>query len=282
MTQAHQVNQEMREYWTGEGVHDWQQSGDRWETLWAPFGQAMLDAAAIRPGERVLDVGCGAGTTTIAAAEQVAPDGAVVGLDISGPMLAQARQRASGRDTITWLEADAQVYPFEPDSYDVIISRFAVMLFDDPAAGFANLHRALRPGGRLAFVCWQEPAKTEWIAVAVGAAMPLVGRPPDLGGPGAPGPFALADAQRTRNLVAAGGFRDVTMDGITRLQCLGADLDEAVGFVLALPESRELFAAASEDIRAAARTALREAFTPYAGPSGVVTDGSAWLVTAYR
>jgi hypothetical protein len=112
--------------------------------------------------------------------------------------------------------------------------------------------------------------------------MPLVGRPPDLGGPGAPGPFALADAQRTRNLVAAGGFRDVTMDGITRPQCLGADLDEAVGFVLALPESRELFAAASEDIWAAARTALREAFTPYAGPGGVVTDGSAWLVTAYR
>jgi SAM-dependent methyltransferase len=155
------------------------------------------------------------------------------------------------------------------------------MLFDDPAAGFANLHRALRPGGRLAFVCWQEPAKTEWIAVAVGAAMPLVG-PPDLGEPGAPGPFAFADGQRTRDLVAAGGFREVSVDGVTRPQCIGADLEEAVEFVMALPESRELFACALEDTRAAARTALREAFTPYAGPSGVVMDGTAWLVTAHR
>lgn len=280
MTRTSEVNREQREYWAGEGVQEWQRCGDWWEVMFAPFGRAMLDAAALQPGERVLDVGCGTGATTREAAGQVAPDGSATGVDISPQLLATARQRTAGVDNVGWLEADAQVHPFTPGSYHVVISRFAAMLFDDPAAAFANLHRALRPGGRLVFVCWQAPTDCEWIAVSMAAAVPLVGRPPDLGEPGAPGPFAFADGERLRGLVAAGGFGDVSLETITRPQRLGADVDEAASAVLALPETAAMLAGTPEGTRDAVASALREAFTPYAGPQGVVMDSSAWLVSA--
>jgi SAM-dependent methyltransferase len=175
--------------------------GDRWEAMMAPYGQAMLEAAALRPGERVLDVGCGHGYSTFAAAEQVAPGGTVLGVDISPEMLAPAHPRAAAMGNLALLVADAQVHPFPPGSFDAVISRFGTMFFEDPHAAFSNLHTALRPGGRTVFVCWQDPLKSEWLAVSFGVAIPLVGKPPELSPPGAPGPFAFADGNRLRQLI---------------------------------------------------------------------------------
>jgi SAM-dependent methyltransferase len=187
----------------------------------------MLDAAALRPGERVLDVGCGHGTSTIAAAERVAPGGRVVGVDISAAMLEPARQAAAEVDGVEFLEADAQVHPFPVGSFDSVISQFGTMFFADPGAALGNLRRALRPAGRLAFVCWQEPLRTGWIAVSMGVAVPLLGRPPDLGDPGAPGPYAFADGNRLRHLVTGAGFESVTLEPVTRPQPVGDDVDDA-------------------------------------------------------
>lgn len=154
------------------------------------------------------------------------------------------------------------------------------MLFDDPAATFANLHRALRRAGRIAFVCWQDPTKVEWITVALAAAIPVVGRPPVLGEPGAPGPFAFADGERVRRLVAAGGFSDVTVEPVIRPQRLGFDPAEAAAAVMRLQETRDMLDGTPEGTEQQASAALVEAFAPYAGPSGVVFDASAWLVSA--
>lgn len=282
MSQAAEMNLAEREFWAAEGPQQYAEHGARWETMMAPFGAAMFDAVALEPGEHVLDVGCGWGATTVDAAECVAPTGRVVGVDFSAPMLETARQRTSGLNNVTLLEADAQVHQFEPESFDAVISRFAAMLFDDPPAAFANLHRAVKPGGRLAFVCWQGPLNTEWVAVALSAAARLTGRQPDLGEPGAPGPFAFADRDRARSLVEAGGFAEVTLESITRPQRIAKDTDDAAEFVLTLPESKQLLDGAPQQVRAALADALREAFTPYAGPHGVITDASAWLVTARR
>ena len=193
------------EYWNDEGPKLYQQNTDRFEAMAAPFGQAMFEAVRLQPGERVLDAGCGYATTTIEAAELVSPSGRVVGVDISAAMLAVGRQRiaAAPVDNVELLEADAQVYAFEAASFDAIISRFGTMFFDDTEAALGNLARALRPGGRLAFACWQGPLQTEWVAVALGAAVKHVGRAPELGPADAPGPWAFADGDRITRLMQA-------------------------------------------------------------------------------
>jgi SAM-dependent methyltransferase len=279
-----EVNRTQREYWATAGPRQYREYGDTNEALFAPFGAAMLDAARLQPGERLLDVGCGHGTSTLEAAERVAPEGRVVGVDISAAMLEPAHQRAAaaGLDNVEFLQADAQVHRFEPASFDVVISRFGAMFFADPDDAFANLARALRPGGRLVFVCWQDPLKSEWVAVALGAVVATLGRPPDLGPPGAPGSFALADGDRVVRLLTGGGFQGVTLETITRPVRVGRDIEHAVGFVLSLPQSQELFADAPQRVIDEAHTALRRGFAPYAGPHGVVMDSTAWLVSAHR
>jgi SAM-dependent methyltransferase len=260
----------------------WIREAARWDGTSGRFGDAMLEAANLEPGQRVLDVGCGAGSTTVEAGRRVAPGGAAVGIDISGPALALARERAvaAGLDNVDFIEADAQAHPFEPGAFDAVVSRFGTMFFGDPVAAFANLRRALRRGGRLAVVAWQGPFESEWTAVAVKVAIAHFGRPPDLGAPGGPGPFAFADGDRFRSVVTEGGFRDVTLEAITRPMLMGSDVEDVVGMVAATPQSKGLFAGQPEVKVEAAIAGLRDAFASYAHPEGVVMNGTAWLLTA--
>jgi SAM-dependent methyltransferase len=278
------INRAQRDYWETDGPRQYQQFGDTNEALIGPFGQAMLDAAQLRPGERVLDVGCGFGTSTLEAVARVAPSGRVVGVDISAAMLQPARQRiaSAGVDNVEFLQADAQAYAFETGSFDVVISRFGMMFFEDPQAAFANLSRAVRAGGRLVFVCPQDPLQSQWVVVAFRAAVAALGRAPDFGDPGAPGPFALADGDRLNQLLAGAGLRNVRLETITRPVRLGRNVGDAANFILSLPESKQLCAGAPPDSVDAAATALRAGFAPYARQQGVVMDATAWLVTAHR
>jgi SAM-dependent methyltransferase len=256
---------------------------ERLEAINGPFGELMLAAAGLQPGQRVLDVGCGQGTTTLRAAQAVAPGGAAVGVDISAPLVALARQRASaaGIGNAEFVQADAQTHPFQERGFDAVISRFGTMFFQDADAAFANLGRAVRPGGRLALVCPHDPSRTEWVAVAFAAAAPHVGIP-DLGPPGAPGPFAFADGDRLRRVLEAGGFRDVALQAVTRPVRMGDDAEDVTAFIASLPEARQLFAGKPQAKVAAAIDALREGLAPYQGTGGVVMDETAWLATARR
>lgn len=269
--------------WAEEEGSHWVAESDRYDAMARPFGDAMLDAAQLRQGERVLDVGCGNGATTLEAGRRVRPGGTAVGVDLSPPMLGLARQRAAaaGLDDVEFLRADAQVHNFGEGAFDVVVSRSGLMFFDDPDAAFANLARALRPGGRMAFVAWQGLERSQWILVAGMAAAPHVGIPEGVG-PNEPGPFGLADPDRTRRILQGAGFVDVTLDEIVRPMRIGSDVDDAVGFLRSIPVVVDLFASATPDQQAAAEDAVRAALAAHMGPDGVVMeDNAAWLVTAH-
>jgi SAM-dependent methyltransferase len=272
-----------RQRWPQEATDLYLREADRLEAINGPFGVAMLTAARLLPGESVLDVGCGHGTTTIEAARRAAPGGAAVGVDISAPLVDAARTRAdaAGVRNIEFVQADAERHRFDEAAFDLVVSRFGIMFFEDPGAAFANLGRAVRPGGRLVVVCPNDPLQSEWVAVAFGAAAPHVGLP-DVGPPGAPGPFAFVDGNRLEQAIEAGGFHDITLEAITRPVRIGDDVADVTAFITSLPEAQQVFEGKPAKNVAAAVDALRAGFAPYARPDGVVVNDSAWLASARR
>src|ERR1700756_4250810 len=155
MDVAHQANADQIAYWNGPNGQRWTDRQASQDVLLAPVSQLLIDRIGPKAGDRIVDIGCGCGATSIALAERVAPDGFVLGVDISAPMLARARQLAPKELPVDFALADATVYPFDPGSFDLLVSRFGVMFFAEPALSFAHLRKELRPSGPLAFACWR-------------------------------------------------------------------------------------------------------------------------------
>jgi SAM-dependent methyltransferase len=277
------TNADQADYWNGRGGQHWVAEHDRYDSINGGFSDAVIGALAPQPGEHILDVGCGNGALGLAIAPLVSPGGSVTGLDLSRPMLEVAARRAAdaGIDNATFERGDAQIHSLPPERFDGVVSRFGVMFFDDPDAAFANLARALRPGGRLAFVCWQDLLANEWLMVPAGAALAHVPMP-DLGPPGRPGPFSLADPDRVRSLLAGAGFAEVDVEEARRPMPMGSSVDDTLEFMRATDFSDVLLADVADDVASAAWDAIRGALEPYAGRDGVVLSGAAWLVTAIR
>jgi SAM-dependent methyltransferase len=273
------VNVEMAAAWDGaEGEH-WAAQADRYEATGPRYGEALLRAAAVRPADTILDIGCGTGRSTIGLA-RMAPSGSVLGVDLSAKMLAHARSVAAreGLRNVTFEQADAQVHSFPERTFDVAVSSFGAMFFADPVAAFANIGRSLVPGGRLAVMAWREFADNEWImairdALAVGRAFPMPAA-------GAPGPFGLADRDHTNGILTAAGFEDIGFEKVEEPIYLGADADDAFSFVSTLGMTRGLTHDLDDAGRAAALEALHTSLREHETSDGVLFRGSAWLVTA--
>ncbi|MCT2587723.1 class I SAM-dependent methyltransferase [Actinophytocola gossypii] len=251
----------------------WAEHDERYDALLAPMTRHLLAAAAIRPGERVVDVGCGCGNTTRLAG-RAAPDGSALGVDKSPTMLAKAalRTEESGPANVRFVQADAQTHPFEPA--DVVLSQFGVMFFDDPVAAFANLRRA---GGRLVFLCWQAMERNESRLVKRAALSPHVRVPPDQPGVG---PASLADPDRIRGILTEAGYTGVELTDVREPLLVGPTADAACDFELGAPALAAAFAEAGPDAAARARDALRAAYADRETPDGVFLGYAAWLVTA--
>jgi SAM-dependent methyltransferase len=276
------VNAEQEQYWTETAGPKWVRYEALLDRQLGPLGVAVMDRTGIAAGERVVDVGCGCGDTSVTLGRRVGPQGAVLGVDISPPMLERARQRAADQPHVRFANADAQTHPFERGAFDVLFSRFGVMFFADPPAAFANLRTALRPGGRLAFACWQSLPQNQWIAVPLMAAAQHITLPAPPA-PGAPGPFAFADADHVRGILASAGFSEIACEPDERTLVVGGggSLDDAVDFLLdgigpASAALREAGPAARPKVAAA----VREALAPHATGEGVRMASAAWIVTA--
>ncbi|ETX29184.1 class I SAM-dependent methyltransferase [Roseivivax isoporae] len=205
-------NAAQAEAWGGDMGRRWAARTADLEAQMAGVLDVLLDRAALAPGERVLDIGCGAGGSTRAAARAVGPSGSALGLDISAPLLALARERAP--DNARFVQADAQVHGFDGPPFDAALSRFGVMFFDDPVAAFANIRSALAPGGRLVMACWAGPEGNPWFTDPRDAAVARLGPVPQ-GDPDAAGPMAFRDPSRVLPILAAAGFADAGVETVT-------------------------------------------------------------------
>jgi SAM-dependent methyltransferase len=225
---ADEPNAAQLAYWNESAGPTWADLQGPLDQQLAPLGRRAMAELALDGGLQVLDIGCGAGETTLALA---AAGAEATGVDISRPLLEVARRRAEGAAGVRFLEADAQTWPFEAGSFDAVFSRFGVMFFADPPAAFANIRRALKPGGRLAFVCWRTPFENPIMSLPMMAALPHIATPTAPPQPGAPGPFAFADPERVREVLTAGGFTDIAIT--PHDQEIGpGDLETTVGLAL--------------------------------------------------
>lgn len=263
--------------WDGEEGAYWAANHEIFEAVLERYQPAFARAAAIEPRHRVLDIGCGTGASTRAAAE-AAHRGHALGVDLSSRMIEVARRLAErqGLPNVSFQRADAQLHRCDP-GYDVLISQTGAMFFDDPDAAFTNLRHALRPGGRLVLLTWQPAEHQEWLSAFT---LALTGRTPPQPPPGAPGPFSLSDRGRVTALLERTGFADVELTALRETTTYGRTVEQAHAFLLGL--LGWMIADRDPAGRASALAALRTALAEHATADGVRFGSAAWLVTATR
>ena len=278
------ANRLQSEAWNGSESTHWVDHADRYDRQLAPFSDAMLEQVQLESHHSVLDVGCGCGAMTLTVARDV---GAVVGADISTPLLAIARDRARAAsvENAEFVVADAQTHPFAEGFFDLVVSQFGLMFFDDPVSAFANLRRALAPGGRAVFVCWQGLEANEWVSV-IGAAVAEYASFAEIGGlGGGPGMFALSDSDETTAVLEAAGYTHIEVEAISPTVLLGGGgtLDESIDFLLGTGIARGLLGLTETDARAPAIEAIRASLAERYEPGvGVELGTGAWLVSALK
>jgi SAM-dependent methyltransferase len=278
---GHEHNADQIAFWNGPAGQHWTDRQQAQDTLLAPVSDILIDRAGVKAGEQIVDVGCGCGATTLALAEKVGPTGHVLGIDISAPMLGRARQMLPAGLPVDFVLADATVHPFVTGSFDLLASRFGVMFFAEPVLSFANMRRALRPSGRLAFACWREPRDNPWMMTPLQAVyqhVPKLPRP----GPEDPGPFAFASEQRVTGILSEAGFAGIAMERCDlKLDiAIGRGLDGAVETALEIGPASRALQGQPPDLRAAATASIRQALAPFAGGQAVPLPASIWIVTA--
>jgi len=279
--QGHARNADQIAYWNGAGGQRWADRQAVQDILLQPVLDILIDRARVKRGERVLDVGCGSGATSFAFAQATGASGYVMGIDISAPMLERARGSMPPGAPIEFVLADATIHPFTPDSFDLLASRFGVMFFADPALSFANMRKAIRPSGRLVFVCWREPRENPFFMTPLQAVYRHVPKMPPVG-PEDPGPFSFASPERVKRILGTAGFSEIAMEPCDlKLDiAIGQGLGAAVQGALQIGPAARALTDQPPEIVSAAEQSMREALAPHLKGETVLLDAAIWIVTA--
>lgn len=279
--QSDAANADQEAYWNGRAGERWASQQAVQDAIFIPVTELLIEHAGPKPGERVIDVGCGCGDTSIAFGKRVGPSGHVLGVDISEQMLARARKLAPANLPVEFALADATTYPFADGAADLLVSRFGVMFFADPVRSFANLRKGLRRGGRLTFICWRGPKENPWLMVPLQAVYRHVPRLPPVG-PEDPGPFAFASSERVERILREAGFagihiapHDLSLD-----IAAGGGFESAIETAVIIGPANRALEEAEPNARAAAVEAVRHDLKPYAKGDSVLLGGAIWIVSA--
>lgn len=279
------INAEQFEYWNGDAGKRWAQEDSTMARLLRPISAALLDHARVEGCDSALDIGCGGGSQSLLLAERLGPSAAVLGVDISGPMLEVARGKSANADQgmaqVSFVQADAATHNFEPHSFDLLFSRFGVMFFDDPVDAFTHLRSALRPQARLAFCCWQALQYNDWTRIPLQAALQHLPAPeaPD---PDAPGPFAFADPQRVSRILEDSGFTDVAVEPFTSDMRFSKapTLAQSVRELAMIGPVSRLLADQEPEVLERVFASIEEVLEPHYRDGALSLPGAIWFVTA--
>ena len=276
------ANVEQRDYWTGDVGRSWVEHQEALDRTLMPVSERLIELLAPRPGETILDIGCGAGETTLRIAKRVGLSGQAIGVDISSTLLARARERAASVESrAQFIEADAETEIFPAANADAVTSRFGIMFFADPVRAFANLRAALKPGGRLIIACWREPHLNEWVTVPMGALQALIPTVPT--DPHAPGPFAFANKARVTAILEAAGFSRIAIEPFEFAMKVGEGADPvgaAVQFYMQIGPAARAIREAPAEARDAAPGLLAAALSRHVHDGVVRLAATTWMVTA--
>lgn len=276
-------NADQAEFWNSAQGQKWVTHQRQMDTLLDPVLQAVLDLADLKPGAQVLDVGCGSGASSAAAAQRVGPEGRVLGVDISRPMLDAAKAQAAASDlqNLDFVEADASQADLGQDIFDALISRFGVMFFADPIAAFRHISQALKPGAHLAFACWGRIDANPWFTAPAQAAKAVLG-PPEKSDPDAPGPFSMRDIDKLKQTLTAAGLSDIEVTPTDILLTPPGDLHDVTALSCKIgPAARTLaYFSAGEAEEQAVIARLGNAFEVYRTPEGVRIPAEINMVSA--
>lgn len=281
--QADRSNAREVQYWNSNSTQPWAIWHEPIDRLFAGLTQVALGLAAPQPGERVIDIGCGSGTTVLELATRVGPDGHVLGVDVSKQSVKRARERiaVAGIRQAEVVLSDVSTHAFAPNSFDLAFSRFGVMFFADPTASFTNLRRAMKPDGRLALAVFRAPQENPWGTAPVAAVRHLLPpiTPP---GPEEPGQFSWADPARVHRILENAGFQEVSLVPHDPAMLLAGPngATEAAEFIARVGPVARATTNASQELRAAVRLSLEAFFKSQEGPQGIVMPGAIWVVRA--
>lgn len=274
-------NQAQKELWNTFAGERWTRRQVDIDAMLAGFTQALMQASGLEGSapRTVLDVGCGSGETSLMIADL---GHKVTGVDISTSLLALAQKRAGNRENIRFLEADASDAVFD-EEFDLLISRFGVMFFDDPTAAFAHMVQQVKPGGRVVFVCWRPPAENEWVTMPM-QVLVSVTEPPPPPPPDAPSPFAFANPERTKAILEAAGLTDVQFTPVDASMSMGSGKGaiKAADFVMEVGPAALPIAQLPPETIAMVREKMELAILPRLKDGYLSLGGAIWVVEARK